>query len=82
MVFRDVAGHPLVEGDSVFFGSAFGQAIVGRVDKVDSVLSVENGSAPMIHVTFTLSLPAMQNGFVGGVLKIVPPASSPVIGQA
>jgi hypothetical protein len=81
MTFRDVAGQPLSQGDSVFFGTAFGQAIVGTVEKTDSVLTASQGAQPMVHVTFTLSLPAMPNGLVGGVLKIVPP-STPTVGQA
>jgi hypothetical protein len=79
MVCKDIAGNPLNEGDQVFFGTAFGQAVVGVVQKVDSLVSGAPNSQPLAHVGFTLSLPVMPNGLVGGILKIVPPKQEPLI---
>jgi hypothetical protein len=80
-MFRDIAGQPLNEGDQVFFGTAFGQAIVGTVQKTDSIVSGAPNAQPLVHVVFSLSLPALPNGLVGGVLKIVPPKQEPLISE-
>jgi hypothetical protein len=80
-MYRDIAGNALREGDEVFFGTAFGQAIVGTVQKVDSLVSSTPNSQPLVHVGFTLHLPALPNGLVGGILKIVPPKQEPTISE-
>lgn len=72
-MLRDIAGNVLQEGDTVFFGTAFGHAIVGQIQKLDSLLTTDKSSAPMAHVGFMLSLPASPTGMVGGILKIIPP---------
>jgi hypothetical protein len=72
-MYKDIAGNSLNEGDQVFFGTAFGQAIVGTVQKTDSLISAAPNSQPLVHVGFTLSLPVLPTGLVGGILKIVPP---------
>jgi hypothetical protein len=78
VVYRDIAGQPLEVGDSVFFGTAFGQAVVGSIQKTDNVLADSKG-VPLVHVGFVLSLPAAQNGLVGGILKIIPPKKEPTL---
>ena len=78
---RDIAGQPLSEGDQVFFGTAFGQAVVGVVQKVDSIVSGAPNAQPLMHVGFSLSLPVMPNGLVGGILKIIPPKQESLISE-
>lgn len=81
-MFRDIAGQPLSEGDQVFFGTAFGQAVVGVIQKTDSIVSGSPNAQPLVHVGFVLSLPAAPNGLVGGILKIVPPTKQePLISE-
>ena len=78
---KDIAGNLLNEGDQVFFGTAFGQAIVGVVQKVDSLVNAAPNSQPLVHVSFTLSLPVYPTGLVGGVLKIIAPKQEPKISE-
>jgi hypothetical protein len=80
MQFRDIAGQPIEAGDSVFFGTAFGQAVVGSIQKTDTILA-DSKTPPLVHVGFVLSLPAAPNGLVGGILKIVPPKQEPLISE-
>jgi len=74
MIFRDVLGNALQEGDPVSIGLGLGQTSLGQVQKVDSVLSGNPQQQPMIHVTVVFSLPALANGLVPGVIKAEKPA--------
>lgn len=68
MVYRDISGAVLQEGDQVLFPLGLGTSVVATIQKTDNVLGAN--AQPMVHVAMTLSLPAMQNGLVGGVMKI------------
>jgi hypothetical protein len=74
-MYKDIAGNPLDAGDQVLLPTSFGSAIVGTIQKVDSILGSDPKSAPLVHLQFNFSLPALPNGLVGGILKIVSPSS-------
>jgi hypothetical protein len=75
MSFRDVVGNNLTEGDQVAIGLALGQTVLGTVQKVDSVLSGNPNSQPMVHVSVVFTLPALANGLITGIVKAASPAS-------
>lgn len=72
MAFRDVAGNILSEGDQVAIGLSLGQAVIGTVQKTDSLVSNPNAQ-PLIHVAVIFTLPAHPNGVVPGIVKAAEP---------
>jgi hypothetical protein len=72
LVFKDIAGAVLSEGDQVTFPIGLGTLVVANVQKIDTLVQ---GDAPQsIHLSFTLSLPAAPNGLVPGIIKIPQPS--------
>lgn len=75
MRFMDSAGNEIKEGGQVSFPLAFGQAVPGKVVKLDSGIGVGPASIPHVAVAVLFHLDVQQNGVVPGIFSLPAPAT-------
>lgn len=80
MIFKDLVGQELKQGDQVLFSIGLGQTTVATVLGTNSGLDPNNPQAA-VQVGVTFILPAAPNGLVNGLVRVAAAPAAPTISE-